>query len=278
LRAEGDAVDLNDKGLVTYDRKTRKDVFYFYKANLNPEPMIHLTSRRYTDRAYPEVDVRAYASAATATLTVNGVAIGNAACADHICVWPRVALKPGDNTLVAAAAGVSDTIHWNGPDVVARGLHLDAGNLAGHLSPDGTRYGSDTFFTGGDGKVLNVAGFGADRDKGRKAVAGGNDAALFDYYREGTFGYDLPVPDGAWRVTVTTFEPDPAQVATRSFAVLANGTRIAGEIRPGQLAGGVLKAVSQSFPVESTGGHLRLDFLPLGGQALIAAIDLTKAP
>jgi beta-galactosidase len=278
LRAEGDAVDLNDKGLVTYDRKTRKDAFYFYKANLNPEPMIHLTSRRYIDRAYPAVDVRAYASAASASLTVNGVSIGSTACPDHICVWPGVALKPGDNTLVASAGGVTDTLHWNGPDVVAHGLHLDAGNLAGHLAPDGLRYGSDTFFTGGQGRVLNVSGFGADRDKGRKAVTGGSDASLFNYYREGAFAYNLPVPDGTWRVTVTTFEPDSAQVATRSFAVLADGKRIAGEIKPGQLAGGALKAVTQSFPVKVAGGHLKLDFQPLGGPAIVAAIDLTKAP
>ena len=278
LRAEGDAVDLNDKGLVTYDRKTRKDAFYFYKANLNPEPMIYLTSRRYQNRAYPAVDVRAYASAASATLTVNGVAIGSAACPDHICVWSRVALKPGDNTVVASAAGVSDTVHWNGPDELASGLHLDAGNLAGHLAPDGTRYGSDTFFSGGEGHVLNVSGFGADRDKGRKTVSGAGDAALFDYYREGAFAYDLPVPDGTWRVTLTTFEPDPAQVATRSFAVVANGKRIAGEIKPGQLAGGALKAASQSFVVKVAGGHLKLDFQPLGGPALVAAIDLVKAP
>ena len=278
LRAEGDAVDLNDKGLVTYDRKVRKDAFYFYKANLNPAPMIYLTSRRYQTRAYPAVDVRAYATAATAGLTVNGVAVGSTACPDHICVWPRVALKPGDNTIVASAADVSDTVHWNGPDEQASGLHLDAGNLAGHLAPDGTRYGSDTFFSGGEGHVLNVAGFGADRDKGRKTVTGGSDTALFDYYREGAFAYDLPVPDGTWRVTLTTFEPDPAQVATRSFAVVANGKRIAGEIKPGQLAGGALKAASQSFLVKVAGGHLTLDFQSLGGPALIAAIDLTKAP
>ena len=37
---------INDKGMVTEDRKTRKDAFYFYKANWNPEPMVYLTSRR----------------------------------------------------------------------------------------------------------------------------------------------------------------------------------------------------------------------------------------
>ncbi len=278
LRAEGDAIDLNDKGLVTYDRKIRKDAFYFYKANLNPEPMIYLTSRRYVDRAYPVADVRAYSSAASATLMVNGNPIGSTACPDHICVWPHVALRPGDNTLIAAAAGVTDTIHWTGPDSLANGLHLDSGNLAGHLAADGTRYGSDTFFTGGEGRVLNQAGFGPDRNKGRRTVSGSADALLFDSWREGAFSYDLPVADGTWRVTIATFEPDPAQVATRSFAVAVDGKPMAAPIIPGLLAGGALKATSTSFVAKTTGGHLKLDFQPLGGPALVAAIDLTRVP
>ena len=40
----------NDKGLVTADRKTKKDAFYFYKANWSEEPVLYITSRRYTER------------------------------------------------------------------------------------------------------------------------------------------------------------------------------------------------------------------------------------
>ncbi len=278
LRAEGDSVDMNDKGLVTDDRKVKKDAFYFYKANLNPAPMIYLTSRRYVDRAYPETDVRAYATAARAMLSVNGVVVGTVDCPDHICVWPRVALRAGANTVVAANGGVSDTITWNGPDVAKDGLHLDAGNLAGHLGADGTRYGSDTFFTGGTGRVLNVTGFGADRNKGRRIVAGTGaaDQALYDYYREGSFSYDLPIPDGVWRVMIRTFEPDASQVATRSFAVLANGAVLAPAVMPGALGGGALKAVVLSYDVTVQGGHLPLEFRAVGGPAVVAAIDVVK--
>ena len=41
IREEGDAIDLNDKGLVTFDRKTRKDVFYFYQANCSDPSAAH---------------------------------------------------------------------------------------------------------------------------------------------------------------------------------------------------------------------------------------------
>ena len=49
-RLEGDRPGINDKGLVTHDRKTRKDAFYFYKANWNPDPMVWIAGKRLTQR------------------------------------------------------------------------------------------------------------------------------------------------------------------------------------------------------------------------------------
>ncbi len=51
-RQEGDLTDINEKGLVSYDRRTRKDAFYFYRALWNPRPTLHLVGRRYVDRPY----------------------------------------------------------------------------------------------------------------------------------------------------------------------------------------------------------------------------------
>ena len=75
-RNEGGFTGLNDKGLMTYDRRVRKDAFFFYKANWNPEPMLHLTSKRFTVREAALVQVKAYTTEASVTLTVNGVVIG----------------------------------------------------------------------------------------------------------------------------------------------------------------------------------------------------------
>ena len=47
-RHEGGSEGLNDKGLVTRDRKTKKDAFYFYKANWSDEPVLYITSRRFS--------------------------------------------------------------------------------------------------------------------------------------------------------------------------------------------------------------------------------------
>ncbi len=45
IRREGDADDINTKGLVTYDRKISKDAYFFYSANWNPAPTVHITGR-----------------------------------------------------------------------------------------------------------------------------------------------------------------------------------------------------------------------------------------
>ena len=162
-REEGEAIDLNDKGLVSYDRTIRKDAFYFYKASWSKEPVLHLTGRRYVDRAYPVMDVRAYSNAATASLKVNGRDVGTVPCPDHICVWPGIALKPGNNevTATASADGKSllDTVSWKAPDA-ADGLRIRVGSLTGLTTADGKRYGSDTFFTGGTVPELRMGARG----------------------------------------------------------------------------------------------------------------------
>ena len=55
-RTEGDRPGINDKGLVTHDRKIKKDAYYFYRANWNPEPMIYIAGRRNVNRVKPLVD------------------------------------------------------------------------------------------------------------------------------------------------------------------------------------------------------------------------------
>lgn len=275
LRQEGDAIDINDKGMVSYDRKTKKDVFYFYRANWSDAPTLHLTGRRYVNRAYVTNDIKAYSNAERVTLRLNGADVGSAPCPDRICVWPHVALKPGNNVLEAEALingqRVTDTITLNGPDP-KQGVRIDVGNLGGHETADGRRFGSDRFFTGGVVKALNGPRFGANRNAPQRAVTGAEDGLVFDDWREGAFSYAIPSPDGTWLVTLHSFEPDPARTAPRSFNVAANGTAMLSAFSPAQVAGGPLRAVSRSFPVTVTGGTLRLDF---SGDAVIAAIEIS---
>src|SRR3546814_12697024 len=89
---------------VSFDRKVKKDAFYFYKAAWQSDvPVLHLTGKRYTDRAYRSVDVRAYSNRPRARLSVNGRDIGWTACADAVCVWPAVRLDLGANKIGRAS-------------------------------------------------------------------------------------------------------------------------------------------------------------------------------
>ncbi len=104
IRKEGDKDGINDKGLVTYDRK-RKDVFYFYKTNWNKEPLLHLCDTRYVERKYDTTQVKVYTNLDTdVTLYVNGKKIGKQKRdALNRVVWADVHLQKGENHIQVEA-------------------------------------------------------------------------------------------------------------------------------------------------------------------------------
>ncbi len=116
-RSEGDTNGRNDKGLVTYDRQTRKDAFYWYKANWTTTPFVYITSRRWTDRTTAVTTIKVYGTVDSVTLTLNGVALGSAKTStNHIYSWPNVTLAPGANSVQATGTRggttYTDTVTW----------------------------------------------------------------------------------------------------------------------------------------------------------------------
>ena len=71
-RDEGGVAGRNNKGLVTMDRKTKKDSYYIYKAYWNKAPMVHICGRRYAQRAGETTEIRVYSNQPTVTLYLNG--------------------------------------------------------------------------------------------------------------------------------------------------------------------------------------------------------------
>lgn len=71
-RAEGGENGMNHKGLVTFDRKYKKDSFYAYKAWLSDEPFVHICSKRYVDRVEDETSVTVYSNLDYVELYANG--------------------------------------------------------------------------------------------------------------------------------------------------------------------------------------------------------------
>jgi beta-galactosidase len=116
-RAEGDYAGRNDKGLVTYDRKTRKDAFYFYKAVWSDEPSLQITSKRFATRGIERIPVKIYTNAARVTLTVNGVALGEKTPENGTVLWEGVTLKQGENDVKAVGTfsggkSIEDACKW----------------------------------------------------------------------------------------------------------------------------------------------------------------------
>lgn len=111
-RNEGDAQGVNDKGLVSMDRKVRKDAYYWYQANWAKQPIVYVTSRRAVKRTAAEVEVKVYSNQPAARLRVNGVDLGERAVEGRIARWP-VRLQPGPNRIEVQAGAVQDSVEWH---------------------------------------------------------------------------------------------------------------------------------------------------------------------
>ena len=110
-RNEGDARGVNDKGLISMDRKVRKDAYYWYQANWSKKPMVYITSRRAVKRTAADVEVKVYSNQPAARLRVNGVDLGERAVEGRIARWP-VRLQPGPNRIEVQAGGQADDVEW----------------------------------------------------------------------------------------------------------------------------------------------------------------------
>ena len=75
-RSEGGENGMNHKGLVTFDRKYKKDSFYAYKAWLSQEPFVHICSKRYVDRVEDVTEVTVYTNQSQVELFANGKSLG----------------------------------------------------------------------------------------------------------------------------------------------------------------------------------------------------------
>ncbi|MEG8052253.1 glycoside hydrolase family 2 TIM barrel-domain containing protein [Sphingomonas aerolata] len=278
VRREGDAIDINTKGLVTYDRKIRKDAYYFYKANWTATPTVHVAGRRYVDRAYPVADVRVYSNAPRTDLLVNDRVVGTlSACPQMICAWSNVALAAGANRVVARGVfptgAVDDAIEWRVAPDAARSVRIDSGAL---VAPEiaGKHYGSDAFFDGGSfGDINAYSGYGPRPEK--KVVAGTPEGAVAETYREGRFGYHVPLANGRYTVELSFVEPALAAGA-RQFDVVANGKRAIAALDIAAVAGVPLTRVTRRIVVGVTDGMLDLKFVPIKGDAIVSGIEITR--
>ena len=273
-RKEGDLTDINEKGLVSYDRTVTKDAFYFYRANWSTQPTLHIVGRRYTDRAYAVLDVKAYSNAARARLWLNDREQGVTPCAGGICLWRGIHLAQGANELRATAdingVEASDTLRWTfaGSPTIVR---IKAGDISGYVARDNERYGSDMYFVGGEGRGIDSP----DTPVGKRTeVSGTADPRLYDSFREGEFSYRIPVPDGKYRIVARFAEPEASAPGERVFDVDVNGKTVLRDFDVFAAAGGKLKSIERSFDGATKEGALVIAFRPSRGRALVSSLSI----
>ncbi len=109
----------NMKGLITFDRKIRKDAFYWYKANWSKEPVLYLTQRRNTERERRETSVTVYSNLGTPRVFLNGRELDGVrkGYTDVHYIFDQVTLAEGRNVLRAVIVSdgkvYTDEIVWN---------------------------------------------------------------------------------------------------------------------------------------------------------------------
>lgn len=110
-RTEGDHLGRNDKGLVSYDRKTPKDAFFLYQANWTTKPMVYITQRRFTKRTDAKTPIRIYTNAKQVKIFLNGKLMGEPSVNDiQVAEIPEVVLKKGENRIEAVISIDGKTI------------------------------------------------------------------------------------------------------------------------------------------------------------------------
>lgn len=107
-RNEGGCAGRNNKGLVTYDRKTKKDSFYVYKAWLSDEPFVYVNGKRFTDRSGDETSVKVYSNQKHIDLYINGRFFAHQD-GSHVFSFMIPLEKKGETRVTAISGSLSDT-------------------------------------------------------------------------------------------------------------------------------------------------------------------------
>ena len=112
VRNEGGVKGRNNKGLVTFDRKTKKDSFYLYKAFWSDEKFVHLVGDRYPLRTIGTHDFRVYSNCDKVTLKVGSKQ--KTVTANGIFVFEGMEIKEGDNKITITAGDIKETLALTG--------------------------------------------------------------------------------------------------------------------------------------------------------------------
>lgn len=108
IRDEGGVKFKNCKGLISYDRKIKKDAFYYYKSQWSDLPFVKIGESRFVNRLNPEMTVKVYSNQKEVSVYVNGEVFTQSS-ENGIFLFKNVCLKNGENTVKAVSGNCMDT-------------------------------------------------------------------------------------------------------------------------------------------------------------------------
>lgn len=106
IRNQGGTRFRNNKGLVTHDRKTRKDSFYYYKAVWSKEPFVHIAEKRFEKRAAGTMGVKVYSNQKIVTLKAGNETYEKTSD-NGVFLFEDISLEMGENTVTAIAGALA---------------------------------------------------------------------------------------------------------------------------------------------------------------------------
>ena len=124
-RNEGGVRGRNNKGLVTIDRKIKKDAFYIYKATWSEEKFVYITAKRYPCRVIGTTRIKVYSNLPEVTLIADGYE--KTVKADRVFIFDDVPVKAGGNLVKASAGEYADELTLQGVDKLPESYALTDG-------------------------------------------------------------------------------------------------------------------------------------------------------
>ncbi|NQU31808.1 MAG: DUF4982 domain-containing protein [Bacteroidetes bacterium] len=284
---------INQKGLQKFDR-TPKDVYYFYKANWNPDPMVYIASRDWIIRCgwngkvahdilRNEQEVDVYSNMSEVELFHNGVSLGKKQPDELKEASWKVPFVEGVNKIKTIATKeelvVEDILEINFKEynlefndaqflAINVGSHYEFVDDAGLVWLPDQKY-VDKHYGWIEGKTAMV-------NKDVIILNAKNKEPLYDYYHEGISAYKLNVPNGNYDVELYFADAIKFKSGERMFDVLINGNKVLTDF---DITGsyGFATGVGKAFVIEIVDGKgLSLDFVSKEGEALLNGIKLRK--
>lgn len=276
---------LNHKGMVTWDRK-KKDVYYLYKANWNPEPMIYVATRDWLNRGGKKnqtstIDV--YSNLEKVDLFLNGAKLKLSKSPSSVKKFSWILqLKEGENTLRATGERngmvYTDEVKIN-YQTTDRPLNSAAFKSLAINIGSGTQYIDDSENIWVEDQPYIKGSYGYI--SGEKAmmsiktlITHTEDTPLFYTYLNDLKSYRIDVGPGRYEVELDFAEPEKILDGDRIFNISINGEKVENELD--LMAENGLAVASKKKYIIDTRNSIDIKFIPLKGKAVLNGLKITK--